>query len=194
MNIAELLQQPNDHSFQGLAVRWVKVWDEKGGIDRNGNPWSNRSGMVADETGAQSKLTWWKPNIQDVSQIMGQSFYINKGRVKKSVYNGQNQVELQATGNDVVHQMTAPEMPGPLPEQAPAPPQALPPQTTAPSFIAPPKKLTDLALIAKMEQYAARFRGFIPEDQLQAAIATVVISCQKGQCEMTDIDEPDIPF
>jgi len=29
---------------------------------------------------------------------------------------------------------------------------------------------------------------------LQAAIATVVISCQKGQCEMTDIDEPDIPF
>ena len=209
MNIAELLQQPANFAFQGLSVTVTQAFDEKSGMGKNGKQWSLRSMMIADDFGGTAKITWWSPTIHDVSLIAGNKFYIQKGKVHHNQYNGQVQVELQCSGNEMVHQsaggMQAPAAPvvnsmndavatmqpvaAPMPTLPMAPWVA--PQSTT--------KLTDLQMLEKMRQYSTILREFLPEGEVQSAIATLIISCQKGQCTMTPLVDPNdlsevIPF
>ena len=208
MNIAELLQQPANFAFQGLSVTVTQAFDEKSGMGKNGKQWSLRSMMIADDFGGTAKITWWSPTIHDVSLIAGNKFYIQKGKVHHNQYNGQVQVELQCSGNEMVHQsaggMQAPTQVQGLPVQAPGAPGMLsmnsdvcPPA----SFVPPPTaalltpqsttKLTDLQMLEKMRQYSTILREFLPEGEVQSAIATLIISCQKGQCTMTPLVDPN---
>ena len=209
MKIAEIKFQPNNFQVQGVAVTVTQAYDEKSGMGKNGKAWMLRSMMVADDSGESIKLTWWSPTIHDVSLIAGNQFYINKCKVHHNQYNGQVQVELQCSGNEMVHQsaggMQAPAAPvvnsmndavatmqpvaAPMPTLPMAPWVA--PQSTT--------KLTDLQMLEKMRQYSTILREFLPEGEVQSAIATLIISCQKGQCTMTPLVDPNdlsevIPF
>ena len=227
MKIAEIKFQPNNFQVQGVAVTVTQAYDEKSGMGKNGKAWMLRSMMVADDSGESIKLTWWSPTIHDVSLIAGNQFYINKCKVHHNQYNGQVQVELQCSGNEMVHQsmggMQAPAAPVAasmhsaleslhashnvpvtnmgLPAQSLgqlAVPQPVPCLTPGVG-VNVPTKLTDLQMLEKMRQYSTILRSFLPEREVQSAIATLVISCQKGQCTMTPLDDPNdlsgvIPF
>lgn len=185
MQTGELLEQVNDFAFEGWEGLCTSVDADNSGVSKAGKEWSYRKLTFRGDDNRTVKLTWWYPNIHDPIQLANCRFYVQKGKVTRDTYQGNETVGFAVNGENLVPAFGDSSKPTiEIAEVA---------KSNGSSA-----QMTDIDLVNRMKVYAQLLKGSVPDENVSAMVNTVVISLQKGLCvpEPSDKedDDIDIPF